>query len=204
MGSWIFWGVVLLGGLLIGLGIDQIFRRKNSASPSSKRSHRVNSISDSMQVKRIRKPTSVNQNANLGQSRNRGAADEAELDRRTQSQKSAAANRSSTPRHPINPVVTRGRKYSTKVNPAAKQTQAPPPRRNQPDVAEPESSSPEALDPAFEQTQIRRVRRKINVDNQSPAVPTPQADSVDEQTAMRRPSRRAKPSNSTYPKDIPN
>ena len=208
MGSWLFWGIVLLGGLLIGLGLDQMFRRKTSASPASKRSHRVNSITDSMQVKRVRKPSSVSQNTNHGQSRNRGTMDEAGPDRHSQSQKSTAS-RSATPRHPsnpsMNPVVMRGRKYSQKGNPATKPTEMPAPRRKQLYVEQPPNSpSSREIDPAFEETQIRRVRRPKSVNNPTSSVPTPQADGVDEQTAMRRPSRRAKPSNSTNPKDLAN
>ena len=202
MGSWLFWGIVFLGGLLVGLGVNQLIRRKNSALPSSKLSHRINAITDSMQVKRVRKSPSVTQNATLRQFRNREPVDKAGLDTRTPSQKSTA-NRSAVPRPSTQPVVMRS-KFPQKVNPVAQRDKTPPPQPKQPDVAQPRPSSPEDIDPAFEQTQIRHVRRPKSFNNQSSSVPTPLPDSIDEQTAMRKPSRIVKPSNSTYPKDFPN
>ena len=227
MGSWLFWGVVLLGGVLVGLGVGQMVRRKKSASNPSKQVHRINSITDSMQVKRIRKSSSVTQNTEPGPPPIGEDWDIVGLDRKPQSQKSEA-NRPASFRPPVNSAAPSHIMWGREAHPGAKQPHKSKSVYKRPDHAPPKPPSPNEIDPAFEQTQIKRVRRRKStynhptvvsnlesdnvekqtdirtqtINNHPAPLPNQQPDRVDEHTAIKRPPRLTKPSSSS--KDFPN
>ena len=206
MESWLFWGFVLLGVLLIGLGLGQMYGRQISSSPLSRRSYRPSSITDSMPGKHFRKPPSLSKQAHLERSRKNLAAEGLGSVGRSQPEKTAAGSMAAKPRQQVNPTVKqRPINHSRTVNPAIKRAQMKPSRRAKPNTGHPELISPEAIDPAFEQTQIRRAQQPKPAYDQAGAIPPrQQTDTADEQTQM-RPSRLVKPtiprSGSTFAED---
>ena len=150
MGSWVLLGFVLFGVLSIALGFFFRAWRQSSDSPSSRRSHRPTSITDSIPVKHFQETPPLTNRSGFGQSLRNAAADGAERFRRYKPKKSAGDRSTPKPAQQVNPANEQWWITSAqKVNPAFKQTKIRSHRRPQSIDGHPGGIPPQPINPTW-------------------------------------------------------